>query len=194
MKNKNLSLILFITLFLLNSFTSAKSNFFTSPKNNENLEAGADYSILWVVTDSHAIVCRAIYYSNDNGVSWKLIDSANGYSGKYIWKVPKELSKNCVIKLDVYDTTGIFVSYRSPIFTIGTGEINSIKNNDKKVKKLYTVEIFGSAIKRMNSYKIESFKELNNIKSSLPSGFYNVRIKTPENRIIIKSWNIQKLR
>lgn len=50
------------------------------------LLGGQQYTIKWDAAGSIAQV--AVYYSDDGGVSWNLIDKVSGNPGTYLWQVP----------------------------------------------------------------------------------------------------------
>lgn len=76
----------------------------TSPNGNENWQAGKDYNITW---NSYAVGKIKLYYSTNNGTGWVPIQfGLKADSGKYLWRVPDRISKNCMVKITDVDNSG----------------------------------------------------------------------------------------
>jgi len=82
-----------------------------SPNGGEIIAAGSTYSVRWGAP-SNAVKFR-LYYSMNNGLSWKTITTSYVTGTTYSWTVPTVTSsqKNCLIKVNGYDSSGRLVSY-----------------------------------------------------------------------------------
>lgn len=79
--------------------------FVITPNGGESLQAGNSYTITW---DSDGVTNVKIEYSDDNGVSWIVIDYETASDGSYSWTIPYIDSTNCLIKIT--DTNGYDIS------------------------------------------------------------------------------------
>jgi hypothetical protein len=82
-----------------------------SPNGGEIIPAGPTYTVRWGAP-SKAVKFR-LYYSTNNGLSWKTITTSYVTGTTYSWTVPTFTSsqKNCLIKVNGYDSSGSLVSY-----------------------------------------------------------------------------------
>jgi hypothetical protein len=94
----------------------------TAPGAGEELEQGISYDVKWTATDNVGVVSRTIYFTDDDGATWTLVDSASGNTGSYDWTVPSDTSSECKIKVFAYDAAGNVGSNESAQFEIGTGD------------------------------------------------------------------------
>jgi hypothetical protein len=101
----------------------------TFPNGGETLPGGQTQTITWTSTGSISNV--KIEYSTDNGTSWKIITSATGNDGSYVWQVPSIESNECLVRIsDALDgspseqSAGIF-----SIVLAGTETINVTNPN-----------------------------------------------------------------
>ena len=87
-----------------------------SPKANDVVPAGASSEIQWKVEDSDpefgAVV--TVEFSKDGGKSWEMVEENLPKVGKYLWKVPKLDSAQCMIRVfsqrraEYRGTSGVF--------------------------------------------------------------------------------------
>jgi hypothetical protein len=85
--------------------------FVTSPNGAELLEAGTNHNIKW---NSDGVDNIKIEYSDDNGISWRVIEYETISDGSYSWLVPYIDSGNCLVKIT--DNNGYDIS--DSVFTI----------------------------------------------------------------------------
>lgn len=86
----------------------------TAPDGGENLYVGAAYTITW--NYSGFVPNVYIYYSTDNGNTWKFTDAPlpTVNQGFYNWTVPDDISDTCLVKVEcdaypVWDvSSGVF--------------------------------------------------------------------------------------
>jgi subtilisin family serine protease len=76
------------------------------PNGGEVLYRGTVYTITWNATDLGKVAPTSIYYSNDGGINYNLIDSLSGNPGSYNWAVSGATSTQCLIKVYAYDKDG----------------------------------------------------------------------------------------
>ncbi|MEO0237385.1 MAG: hypothetical protein ABIN35_04045 [candidate division WOR-3 bacterium] len=68
-----------------------------TPNGSENLTVGEYTPIHWE-NDGQFLNVK-IEYSTDGGTVWKTISSSETNDGNYIWKVPNDVSNNCIIRV-----------------------------------------------------------------------------------------------
>jgi len=90
------------------SFTAVKV---LSPNGGETIPGGSTYTVRWGAP-SKAVKFR-LYYSTNNGLSWKTVTTSYVTGTTYSWTVPTVTSsqKNCLIKVNGYTSSGSLVSY-----------------------------------------------------------------------------------
>jgi hypothetical protein len=84
----------------------------TSPNGGESLLGGSWHEIKWVTYSTKRSVVKAkIYYTKDNGLTWKLIKTVSGNPGGYNWLVPSfTTTKNkCKVKVTLLDQHGSII-------------------------------------------------------------------------------------
>jgi C1A family cysteine protease len=92
----------------------------TSPDGGESLIGGSQHEITWVTYSTKKSVAKAkIYYTKDNGLTWKLIKTVTGNPESYNWLVPSlAITKTkCKVKVTLLDQNG---------YTIGSDISNNI--------------------------------------------------------------------
>jgi len=98
-----------------------------SPNGGEIIPAGSSCTVRWGAP-SNAVKFR-LYYSTNNGLSWKTITTSYVTGTTYNWTVPTVTSsqKNCLIKVNGYDQYNRLVGYdRSDMpFKIEVVRLNS---------------------------------------------------------------------
>ena len=152
----------------------------TAPGSGEELQQGATYAIEWTATDNVGVVSRAIYFTEDDGTTWTLVDSAAGNTGTFDWTVPTTTSALCMIKVFAYDAAGNVGNGESAQFIIGgTGT----------TPNMFTIKPAGSykvTITNVQGRVISSFRtknlDIKQIKQSLPSGLHIVNIITSKEK------------
>jgi C1A family cysteine protease len=61
----------------------------TSPNGGELVPSGGSWEIIWTTnTPKSPVTSVKLYYTLDNGVTWKLIDTLTDNTGSYWWPVP----------------------------------------------------------------------------------------------------------
>ena len=87
----------------------------TAPNGGENLQSGDVYTIQW---DSVGVTNVKIEYSDDSGLSWRVIDYETTSDGSYSWTMPyMDDSSNCLVKIT--ETNGYDIS--NSVFSISIG-------------------------------------------------------------------------
>ena len=152
----------------------------TAPGSGEELQQGASYAIEWTATDNVGVVSRAIYFTEDDGNTWTLVDSAAGNTGTFDWTVPTATSALCLIKVFAYDAAGNVGNGESAQFIIGgTGIIPNVF--DIKPSGTYKVTITNVQGRIISSFSTKNL-DLKQIKQSLPSGLHIVHIMTSKEK------------
>jgi hypothetical protein len=89
----------------------------TNPTGGETLFQNQIVELTWDPLASGDI---AIYYSDDNGDTWNIVEGLTANDGSYYWTVPEITSTQCLIKLtstnkdsQVYSTSGQFTIQES---------------------------------------------------------------------------------
>lgn len=67
------------------------------PNGSELIEAYAMDSITW--TSGGMINMLDIYFSQNNGLNWQLVEDSVPNTGKYIWNTPAYNNQNCLIRI-----------------------------------------------------------------------------------------------
>ncbi|MBS3817115.1 MAG: S8 family serine peptidase, partial [Candidatus Thermoplasmatota archaeon] len=113
------------------SYNTAPSVDLTRPDGGENFIVNSTETIWWNMSDSedaNTDLTVDLYYSNDSGSNWNVIDSSlTGTSdpNSYDWTVPNDTSKNCLVRADVTDTNGSTSTDQSTdTFTIDLYDLN----------------------------------------------------------------------
>jgi hypothetical protein len=81
----------------------------TSPDGRENLLSGSWHEITWVTYSTKRPVAKAkIYYTKDNGTTWKWIKTVTGNPGSHDWLLPSLVNtkNNCKVKVILLDQHG----------------------------------------------------------------------------------------
>jgi hypothetical protein len=81
----------------------------TSPDGGEGLVPGDTKTISWVTNATSSAVARVrLYYSENDGSSWKLIEELESNLGSYSWTVPpeSEAKANCRVKVVLRKSSG----------------------------------------------------------------------------------------
>lgn len=84
----------------------------TSPNGSESILGGSWHEIRWVTYSTKRSVVKAkIYYTKDNGLTWKLIKAVSGNPGSYNWLVPPltNAKNNCKVKVILLDQDGYII-------------------------------------------------------------------------------------
>jgi C1A family cysteine protease len=84
----------------------------TSPNGGETLVPGETKTISWVTNGTKSPVASVqLYYSENNGSSWKLIEELQSNLGSYSWTVPSvsEAKTNCKVKVILKSASGSMV-------------------------------------------------------------------------------------
>ncbi len=181
-----------------------------SPDGGEIWKEETDEDIKWIANDNVGVTSRAIYFSNDNGSSWSVVDSAGGNTGSFEWSIPKGVaSKECLIKIYAYDSernTGEDVS--DDVFEI-VG-ITSIKCNAKDAEKQIvfartnaslrifmpyfkncTISISNLQGKQICSFKTNGANKWYDVPGKIGKGTHVVRIQTSDGMITKKTLSIK---
>lgn len=79
----------------------------TSPNNATTLYQGNNYTISWN-SDYLTSEFVALYYSDDNGSTWNVIESVTEDDGSYSWEVPAIISSQCLIKVEEYNNAAVY--------------------------------------------------------------------------------------
>jgi hypothetical protein len=94
-----------------------------SPNGGENLPGGSWHEIKWVTYSTKKSVIKAkIYYTKDNGSTWKRITTVSGNPGYCNWLIPSFANpkNNCKVKITLLDQNGYAIGsdISNNIFTI----------------------------------------------------------------------------
>ncbi len=109
---------------------------FAHPKRSEVVLENQDYEVIWRAKDPDGIAASALYFSSDDGKTWKFVDSLDNGDTSYTWRVPDLNSKECRLKLHVYDTKENMKEKISIYFTIdGTSGIINKMVGEREVFK-----------------------------------------------------------
>lgn len=73
----------------------------TSPLAGERWNAGSSHYITWTATNVRKAGLLQIEYSVDDGKNWKIISTTAAKAQKYLWRVPKTVSNDCRVRLNV---------------------------------------------------------------------------------------------
>lgn len=152
----------------------------SAPGSGEELQQGAAYAIEWTATDNVGVVSRAIYFTEDDGTTWTLVDSAAGNTGTFDWTVPTATSALCMIKVFAYDAAGNVGNGESAQFAIGGSGITPTLFTIKPAG-LYRITITNVQGRIISSFRTENL-DLKRIKESLPSGLHIVHIMTSKEK------------
>ncbi len=76
-----------------------------TPNTNENISAGATYSITWTVTGPK-LRRNTIELSLDGGSSWSLVAKTSGAATSYNWRVPRRPSSRARIRVTALAANG----------------------------------------------------------------------------------------
>ncbi|MCK4447144.1 MAG: PQQ-like beta-propeller repeat protein, partial [Candidatus Marinimicrobia bacterium] len=77
-----------------------------SPDGGEIFGIGLTDTIKFSISDNVGIIYYKIFFSSDNGISYKLIDSLSSIRNSYIWNVPILFSNECLVKIIAADSSG----------------------------------------------------------------------------------------
>ena len=77
-----------------------------SPNGGEMLGIGLTDTIRFSISDNVGVSYYKIFFSSNNGISYKLIDSLSSIQNSYIWNVPILFSNECLVKIIVADSSG----------------------------------------------------------------------------------------
>ena len=153
----------------------------TLPSGGEDLQPGTTFSIEWTATDNVGVVSRAIYFTDDNGSDWAIVDSAAGNTGSFDWTVPTTSSADCMIKVFAYDAAGNVGANESAQFGVGgSGVIPNAFNI--KPAGTYKVTITNVQGRVVSSFKTKNLNVIQ-IKKSLPSGLHIVHVMTSKEKV-----------
>ncbi|MBS3817012.1 MAG: S8 family serine peptidase [Candidatus Thermoplasmatota archaeon] len=98
--------------FTIEAPNSVPSVDLTRPDGGETFIAGSTETIWWNMSDSedaNTDLTVDLYYSNDTGSNWNVIQTGMAGSGNpnsYDWLVPDDPSTNSLVRVDVTDTNG----------------------------------------------------------------------------------------
>jgi hypothetical protein len=99
----SLSTIILVLLFLscAPKILPDKGVNILSPKENDVVQAGTPYEILWKAepAESEFGANVTVEFSKDGGKSWEMVAENVPNNGKYGWKVPKVDSAQCKIRV-----------------------------------------------------------------------------------------------
>ena len=77
------------------------------PNGGQWLKQGSIDTIRWVATDNVGIDSVAIHLSLDSGNKWQLVaEIDSGAIAHYRWFIPDTVSKECLLKISVFDFDG----------------------------------------------------------------------------------------
>jgi outer membrane protein assembly factor BamB len=77
-----------------------------SLNGGERLGVGLTDTIRFAVSDNVGVSYYKIFFSSDNRISYKLIDSLSSIQNSYIWNVPILFSNECLVKIIAADSSG----------------------------------------------------------------------------------------
>lgn len=125
------------------------------------IQKNTAYSIEWDATDDNAVSAISIYFSNDSGSTYNLIDSSNSNPGIFSWDVPDSVYHSCYIKIFAYDLEGNKDQDISNIFEINDYEAPQViilePTNDSIIKAGSKIIVRFNATDnedRINYYKV----------------------------------------
>jgi C1A family cysteine protease len=75
----------------------------TYPNGGEALETGDTIRIDWIAADNHRVDSVSIYYSENAGRDYTLIEHGWRADSSYAWIVPSSLSDSCLVKVVAFD-------------------------------------------------------------------------------------------
>ncbi|MCK4448885.1 MAG: fibronectin type III domain-containing protein, partial [Candidatus Marinimicrobia bacterium] len=75
--------------------------------SGSRLEIGSLKNITWAASDNAAVSSINIYYSTDDGNTWKVISTDEENDGEYSWLIPNYPSEQCKIKVVAIDSVGL---------------------------------------------------------------------------------------
>ncbi len=176
-----------------------------APIEDEVIAPGSKYEIKWEASDNNKVVEVALYFSEDNGANWEVIDSGNANTGKYEWTVPstKSFADKCKIKVLALDGGRNSEIDESGTFKIGVTNINNFNTTELKnvikLLKIYSdymlsipfpgenkVSIIDVKGKQVSTFTTVNNKYLYKIPRNIAIGIHLISIKTANNRIITK--------
>lgn len=124
------------------------------------IQKNTTYNIKWDASDDNTVSAISIYFSNDSGSTYNLIDSSNSNPGIFSWDIPDSIYHSCYIKIFAYDLGGNKGQDISNIFEIDDYEapqVNIIEpTSDSMIKAGSKMIIRFSATDNEN--KINYFK------------------------------------
>ncbi|MCP4213769.1 MAG: hypothetical protein GY765_03885, partial [bacterium] len=91
----------------------------TAPNGGENIFMGSSYDITW--THSGAVDNVILYFSDNGGVDWQLLDGPLTNTGTYTWLVPNFVSPDYMVKVE--DETGGAFDTSDAVFEVKPPEI-----------------------------------------------------------------------
>lgn len=119
--NKNPALINLTTTTVNNGGPSVVVSY---PNGGESLENGSAITISW---SSFGVSSYELFYSSDNGASWRLIQQRPYASTSFVWSVPQEFTKNGLIRVDGISENAVVAQDQSnAVFTIGPKVVTAI--------------------------------------------------------------------
>ena len=77
------------------------------PNGGEVWLIGEEQEILWTADDNVGVVIDSVFYSTDNGTTWEFIAAHSGNPQTHTWTVPDTPSDECLVKVVVYDGSGL---------------------------------------------------------------------------------------
>ncbi len=176
----------------------------TAPTLNENVQPGSTYEIKWDATDNEKVTDIALYFSDDDGSTWELLDSLipNPENGTFDWDVPNDQSATCKIKVLAQDNGDNQGEGLSPQFGVGMTAINQTPFQSQKsislIKRGNSFQLYipnqdmsRVTITDVRGKEIVSFTTSSNthwyaIPNKLSSGMHIVNIQTPKKSIVKK--------
>lgn len=190
----------------INEDTEAPNVTVTKPAGGAVVNIGSDITIEWNATDDHKVVDAALYFSDDNGSTYELIDTLipNIEDGKYIWKdAPTQSLSKCKIKVLALDNGDNEGEGESGVFSIGPTDIKftsvdfankTILTQKGNISKLYipcdeatSVRVTNVQGKIISSFTTSPNNYWYNIPGNISSGIHFVTIET-QRRSIVKQF------
>lgn len=112
--------------FTITSDTIAPAVTVNSPNGGENWQGGSTQTITWTATDDKTPPGNLLVnlcYSPNGGTDWVDIAVIESSSGAYSWTVPEINSSQCLVAVEVSDTSGnVGFDVSDRVFTITTPE------------------------------------------------------------------------
>ncbi len=167
----------------------------SSPKSDVVWTEGTVHTLTWDVTDNNLIAASILHFSSDNGATWSLIDSVNGFQRTYQWTVPNTISTECLIKIFSHDYDNNFGSDESNQFSIeaasGIGYQSENTSQHVKIKKSNesllifvpdagpkTITFSDLKGRLLSTFRMGSENRWCSIPVSLSNGTYLISVKT----------------